>query len=150
MRTALATQTPLNMGESEEGVQTYLPPSFSGTGVIQTFSISPGGRPNGEANAATSRAAARMIAAKIPEEEVERLLRGRRALVEKKLAGTISKREELELKLIDWSLDRIEDARYGASLDRLEQAVQMQNDMASKIDSFARQLNDFIQRKPPR
>jgi hypothetical protein len=103
-----------------------------------------------EANIAASRAAARNNAGRTPEEEVENLYRLRQELLDKKLNGTISKRESHYLDYVRWSLDRIEDARYGAILDRFEEAVRMQEQMASSIDALKAHLDRFLERSHPR
>jgi hypothetical protein len=145
MRAALTQAFPdTGIAEPESSVRSSVPPDFTGGGVVQTFPSLSGSE---ESTAAASRAVGRMNAAKISDEEMERLFSTRKDLVEKKLAGTISKREGHMLSLIEWELDRIEDARYGEFLDKLEQAALIQEAMASKIDWFASKLDGFIKRE---
>ena len=89
-----------------------------------------------ESTAATTRLTSRMIAAKISDDEVKKLLNERQLLVDRKLAKTITYKEEIRLNYVRWSLDRIEDARYGESLDRLEEHI-------SRYEHFQRDLHDL-------
>src|SRR6267142_4796435 len=70
-----------------------------------------------------SRMAGRINAAGISDEEHQVLLRERQRLLDKKLAGEISAKESNRLEYVRWSLDRIEDAKYGQALDILEGSV---------------------------
>lgn len=83
-------------------------------------------RPSGvdsDTFAASSRRAGRINAASASEDEVKSLLRERRELLAKKFDGTLTKVEGHRLQLVRWNLDRIEDARHGQHLERLENAV---------------------------
>jgi hypothetical protein len=71
----------------------------------------------------SSRLAGRMNAAAISEEEVHELLAERKRLLDKKFAGTMTRMESHRLEFVRWSLDRIDDARHGPGLDRLEAFV---------------------------
>jgi hypothetical protein len=67
--------------------------------------------------------AGRLNASRATDQEYADLLEERQALVEKELAGTLTQRQGTRLTYVRWSLDRIEDARYGASFDELEARV---------------------------
>jgi len=67
------------------------------------------------AYAATSRIAGRINAANISDAEHGALRRERQRLLDKKLDGTITRKEANRLEYVRWSLDRIEDAKHGPS-----------------------------------
>jgi hypothetical protein len=70
-------------------------------------------------------------------DEEKSLILKRASLVEKMFSETgISRREEKELYYLNWLLDRIEDARYGENLDRLEQNVNDQKQLENDLRSF--------------
>ncbi|TXM91964.1 hypothetical protein [Methylobacterium sp. WL116] len=73
--------------------------------------------------AATSKIAARVHTANVSQGEIDKLERTRRALLDKKYAGEIRQEEINKLAYVRWSLDRIEDAKYGTSFDLLEEKV---------------------------
>jgi hypothetical protein len=97
----------------------------------------------GSAWAASSRRAGRINAASIPDDELQSLLLQRQHLLDKKFEGSISRPEEIKLEYIGWSLDRIEDARHGAHLDRLENAVERYEDLKGDINALMAQLNEL-------
>lgn len=91
--------------------------------------------------AATARIAGRLSAAKIPQHEVNQWLRERSLLLDKKLSGSLSAKEARRLQYVRWTLDRIDDARYGIALDKLEEAVRLQEEMAAKIQALTTELH---------
>jgi hypothetical protein len=95
-----------------------------------------------EIYAATSRRAGRINASKISEEEREQLLMERQSLLDKKFEGVITRQEENRLQYVRWSLDRIEDARYGFSIDKLEDVVARYENFLKEI----RALHDDLER----
>lgn len=90
---------------------------------------------------ATAKAAGRIAATHISEVEHDRLLAERQRLLDKKFGKTISKAEENRLAYVRWSLDRIEDAKYGASLDLLEAQVASYEALQTELAKFYSQLN---------
>ena len=72
-----------------------------------------------------SRQAGRLNAASISDEEHDQLLQERQDLLDKLFVGTISRKETLRLEYVRWSLDRIEDARFGRVLDVIESNVEL-------------------------
>lgn len=86
------------------------------------------------------RMAARLNAASATEEERHNLLRQRKGLLDKKLDGRITPSELNKLEYVRWSLDRIEDARYGSALDALEDSVSKYENFISEIHSLSSQL----------
>lgn len=69
------------------------------------------------------RNAARINAASTSDEEYQRLLKERARLVQQKFSGELSLEGAARLEYVRWSLDRIEDAKHGYVLDRIEDAV---------------------------
>jgi hypothetical protein len=66
-----------------------------------------------------------MAAGNVSRQRLAELLEERNAIIDRKyVAGSISRDEELILTLLDWQLDRIDDAQRGHALDRLERVVQ--------------------------
>ena len=97
--------------------------------------------------AATARLAGRVNAARIPQSEVDQYLRERAQLLDKKLEGTISKRELNRLEYIRCSIDRIDDDRFGANLDVLEEAVQLYENIGAQIERLTFDINNLSKRK---
>jgi len=62
-------------------------------------------------------------------------------LLDKKFSGTITRKEENRLEYIRWSLDRVEDARHGEALERLEDAVRQYEDFLSDLRYLERELS---------
>jgi len=99
------------------------------------------------AMAATNKAAGRMNAAAISAEEENALLLERQALLVKKLEGTATKKELNRLTYVRWSLDRIDDARHGESLDVLENRVAMYEGFLEEVQNISRQLAGLSNKK---
>jgi hypothetical protein len=81
----------------------------------------------------SSREASRSLAQFIPDEEHSELLKRHSSLVEKRFTEGLTRSEELDLQLIRWNLDRIDDAKFGASLDFLERIASSQENLAERI-----------------
>jgi hypothetical protein len=90
--------------------------------------------------ATVARDAGRMAASKVTDDEFEALLERHRALARKKVTGAISVPESLELQLVRWELDRIEDARSGPARDLLWEAVEPRRELADEITKLVDQL----------
>jgi hypothetical protein len=90
--------------------------------------------------AAASRRAARINAAAIPDSEHKQLLDERQKLLDKEEAGVITRHELNRLQYVRWSLDRVDDAKYGASLEMLEDAVSRYEKFQVDIDRFHSEL----------
>ena len=146
MKTSLAARTApdIDLSEADGKVRNFGPPPLGDKGATLTFPTRLRGGLPPKAYAATSRMAGRLNAASISNDEIDALHHERAALLDKKLNGTISTREANRLEYVRWSLDRIEDARYGFCLDRLHEAVLMQEEIAAKIESLTTQLNRFV------
>jgi hypothetical protein len=95
--------------------------------------------------AAPARIAGRLNAANVSEEEHTSLLQERQLLLDKKLAATITRREENRLEYVRWSLDRIEDAKYGQTLDVLEGWIQRYEQFLAEMRNFEMQLVEHTQ-----
>lgn len=96
---------------------------------------------------ATAKAAGRIAATRISVAEHERLLKERQRLLDKKFNGEITKAEDNRLAYIRWSLDRIEDAKYGAALDVLEAEVNAYEVLKTELGKFYQQLDAKIVHK---
>ncbi len=92
------------------------------------------------AYAATSKVASRLNATAVSEKELQHLLDERQRLLDLKFSGIITRKEANRLEYIRWSLDRIEDAKYGADLDRLEEHVLQYENLVSEMTRFHEQL----------
>ncbi|MET4199079.1 hypothetical protein ABIA95_003079 [Bradyrhizobium sp. LA8.1] len=86
--------------------------------------------------AAASRNAARLNAASIDPVEHKGLLEERQMLLDKELAETLSHEEANRLAYVRWSLDRVDDAKYGLGLERLES-------MVSDLERFHTDVRQF-------
>jgi hypothetical protein len=90
----------------------------------------------------------RAVSKKIPEKEKKRLLRDHLELVKKATATGLTNKEEMQLRLIRWKLDRIEDAEQGEYLDRIEKIIEAQESLAKQIGSVVSQF-DSKKTRPP-
>ncbi|MGY4371042.1 hypothetical protein ACVW1A_007107 [Bradyrhizobium sp. LB1.3] len=86
--------------------------------------------------AAASRQAGRVNAASIDPIEHRALLAERQTLVDKELAGALSPEETNRLEYVRWSLDRVDDAKYGSDFEQLA-------DMVSQAERFHADINEF-------
>jgi hypothetical protein len=105
-----------------------------GTGVVGALKVPEFGN---YVQATTARRAGRINAASISESEHKALLAERQRLLDKKFAETIERRELNRLAYVNWTLDRVEDARNGEHLDRLEGVV-------VRYEMFKRDLEDLV------
>lgn len=92
-------------------------------------------------SASSHRAAARLNASAITEEEEHAWLAERKLLLDKKFAGALTRHEENRLSYVRWSLDRIEDAKYGETLDNLENRINLYENLLSEVRAFTQQLD---------
>jgi hypothetical protein len=95
----------------------------------------------------TRKLASRLNASTVSEVEYQKLLNERQALLDKKFQGELSRKEENRLEYVRWSLDRIEDAKYGASLDQLEEHVKKYEQFVLNLDHLTSQLLHFSPRR---
>lgn len=95
---------------------------------------------NRRAAADASRMAGRINAANISKEEIESLLRQRQEILDLKFSNNMTRKDEIKLEYILWSLDRIEDARHGAVLDMLESGVSRYEQFMVDVQSLVDQL----------
>jgi hypothetical protein len=95
----------------------------------------------------TAKLAARKNAAAVSPQEHAKLHQERQALLDKKFAGTISRKEVNRLAYVRWSLDRIEDAKHGAALDTLEDQVELYERFLLELKSFESSLRDVAKKK---
>ncbi|PBB93201.1 hypothetical protein CK215_04285 [Mesorhizobium sp. WSM3864] len=100
--------------------------------------------------ATSARLAARLNATIISPTETQDLLRTRQALLDKLFEGTITRSEQNKLEYVRWSLDRIEDAQKGQSLDLLETQVEAFENVVSELKKFYDQLDERSIRKSRR
>lgn len=107
-------------------------PNFNALSSVQSHSL---------------RLAARLNAASVTEEERQDLLKQRQGLLDKKLEGKITQSESNKLEYVRWSLDRIEDARYGSALDALEDSVSKYENFLFEIQSLNSQLQNLSRKK---
>jgi hypothetical protein len=92
------------------------------------------------AESAVSRIANRVNAGAISEADHKQLLAERQKLLDKELAGTIASKEKNRLAYVRWSLDRVDDARFGADLDKLESIVVRYERFQADIEQFRADL----------
>lgn len=119
MRSTSATRLTLDYAATETQVDAAIPVNPTGTGDLKVPSFAG----YGEVYAAASRRAGRLNAANISETEHKALLLERQLLLDKKLSGSISRKDSNQLEYVRWSLDRIEDAKHGFAMDVLEHSI---------------------------
>jgi len=113
-------------------------PSSTSTAPLPTFDRFPE-----IVHAQAARIAGRVNASAISEAEHKALLRERQQLLDKQFVGTISPRETNRLEYVRWSLDRIEDAKYGFTLDFLEGSVSRYEELLSKLSALDETLRHY-------
>jgi hypothetical protein len=86
--------------------------------------------------AETVRIAGRIAASQVSKAEYQAFLRERQGLLDKLFAKTITRREEIRLEYVRWSLDRIEDAEHGSDLDRIEDSITRYEHFLQELDQF--------------
>jgi hypothetical protein len=89
---------------------------------------------------ASTRNAGRINAASITEADRTALLAERQILLDRELAGSLSHEEHNRLLYVRWSLDRIDDAKHGLSLERLESMVSKYENFQADIARFWAEL----------
>lgn len=94
----------------------------------------------GSVYANAAKLAGRLNASAIRPEERQALLEERQSLLDKKLAGQITKKEVNRLEYVRWNLDRIEDAKYGSGLDILETEVTKYEEFGANLAALQEQL----------
>jgi hypothetical protein len=99
------------------------------------------------AYAVTARLAGRVNAANVSSAELKELLHEREQLIFKQINNQITRKETHRLEYIRWSLDRVEDARYGHSLDALESLVEYYEKFEADLQGLKSQLEGIRKRK---
>lgn len=100
----------------------------------------------GEMYAVTARIASRINASVVSDAEHQALLKERQKLLDRKFAETMTREESNRLEYVRWSLDRIEDAKHGHTLDEIENYV-------NKYEQFlhdVRNLDEQLRQRLPR
>jgi hypothetical protein len=110
---------------------------LSGASVTEFTPLS---APSASAYAVASRLLGRLNTTMVEPQELKDLLRERQQLLDKKFDRSITRQEENRLEYIRWSLERIEDARSGQSLDVLEGLVGGYRQFISDMNTFGSQL----------
>jgi hypothetical protein len=90
-----------------------------------------------------TRLAGRLNASAVSDAERDALLSERARLLDKVVANTISRKEEIRLEYVRWSLDRIEDARHGPAMDRLESQIDEFQRLATRLLGLRGNLDDL-------
>ena|ERR1700722_2237455 len=93
---------------------------------------------------AASRLAGRINASAISKEEHEACLSERAALLLKKYEGGLSKKESNRLEYVRWSLDRIEDAKFGADFDIMDSAVSEYEEFLDQVKGLQGKIDKLI------
>ncbi len=119
-------------------------------GVPSVFRAPPGqgatsATRQGSTQITESRRAARDLALRTPQAEVEQLFREHQTLALKSIDEGLTRSEDLRFTMVRWHIARIQDAYQGAHLDALEQLVEtnefLAGQVASTVDRLARYLD---------
>ena len=94
-------------------------------------------------DAVARRQAARLNASSIRDEEIALWISEHKNLVAKKFTMGLDNHEERRLRLVGWSLDRIQDAKYGHTLDDLERAIDIYERVGEDINRLIAQMNSL-------
>jgi hypothetical protein len=123
--------------ESLIGLPVDAPPASAATSRLPDFGD------YAEVYAVTSRIAGRLNATNVSEQERNSLLRERQDLLDKKLSGTITSKEANRLEYVRWTLDRIEDAQHGLTLDALESSVERYEKFLADVQALQEELRQL-------
>lgn len=96
----------------------------------------------------SSKAAGRMRAASISQEEIDKLLLDRSRILDKLEADTATLSDLRRLEYVRWSLDRIEDAKHGPQLDLVEKGIQQYERFVADLENVISQLENRATSKP--
>jgi len=88
-----------------------------------------------------------MNASAVSDTEEREFLEERQRLLDKEFDGTISRREANRLTYINWTLDRITDARHGAELDELEAQISRYERFAEDVRGLREDLGRQVHRR---
>ncbi len=150
MRTSLATRLeprssdPVDVVEKKATGHVVLPGNYPSEGRPQSATADIIANRAREVPLEGWRIAGRLNAARVSNEEFQALLEERRSLLDKKFQGKITRREVLRLQRVRWELDRIEDAKYGPMLDRLEAAVSRYEQFSAQLAGLRSQLKQHL------
>ncbi|MDZ4690534.1 hypothetical protein [Terricaulis sp.] len=95
------------------------------------------------ARADSARRAGRLNASAATDEELNALLQERKKILDKKFSASLTRQEENRLQYVRWSIERIEDARHGHELDRLEAAIDRYEQFYSDLKALRAQLAQY-------
>lgn len=141
MNNSSSTTIPISTrGSSLIGPSSSVAPSFG----AQRSTSEPGFAMRGSDRGAqeqVARLTARLNASKVSDAEVKALHEERQQLLDKQLDGTITKRQLARLDYVRWSLDRIEDAKHGATLDELESQIAQFERLSNQLNQLRDDLN---------
>ena len=73
--------------------------------------------------------------------EFEELLREQSRLGRKKVVEGLSHGENLQLQMVRWAIDRVENARMHGDIDRLSTLVSLHESLANEISRFAASMH---------
>ena len=90
------------------------------------------------------RNAARLNAAHVSDDEYRKLLKERAKLVQDKFSGTLEAEGSARLEYVRWSLDRIEDAKHGYVLDRIEDALSRYRESLQDLQRLKSNLTSYL------
>ena len=88
------------------------------------------------------RSANRAITNLISDAEYESLISEYSSLVDKEFAEGLTKKEKLKIRLLEWKISSIDDAKHSKQYDAFEKLVKIQRQIASKVDSFVKAVSD--------
>lgn len=86
----------------------------------------------------------RLLSAQIDAEEYERILSERAELLERSFQDGLRPPEQRRLRMLEWHLERIDDARYGPGVDLLERAASTHESFAHELSSLVDRLSDAM------
>lgn len=70
------------------------------------------------------------------DEKYQSFINQRSVLIRKKLLGTLDRKEVLELRMIEWAIDRAELAAHDSGLRGLERVAEMQERLMRQINEL--------------
>ena len=82
----------------------------------------------------------RQLAGETPDDEANALYAERKDLLARVMAGDATKVEKNRLALVRWHLERIEDAKHGEGLDKLEALSRLYAQVADRVRDVVGEL----------
>ena len=135
----------IGLGSPSTGGVAVAPSSASKGGDVLQFPQFPNFSYPTNAVTVSTKLAGRINASAIKPSDHKSLLEERQWLLDRELSGTMTAEEKNRLDYVRWSLDRVDDARFGLDLERLDSLVSRYEMFHTDIKQFWTELQRLKQ-----